>query len=306
MAEEAIAAPDAQAEPASVAEQPTTTETDRHEGVETLLEPGEEPSPEEASPAEVEYVEIDWDDGNKYQVPKALQEGFLKRKDYTEKSQANATTKKELAAERERIAAREQSIEAETESRAELFGINAELKKYEDVDWRQWFQQDPGAVQEHKLYVEQLEKRKAAAEGRLKEVQTTRSREAQQDYAKRVEDTKAFAETKIQGWSPEVDNKIQAFVTDTFRRHGMEDQAIQKFVATNLGPAFYDLAHKAWVGEQTLSKPTTPPKLTSIAPLQTVRAGASPAAGKTLAELAKSDDVTAYVETRRAQNARAR
>lgn len=256
-----------------------------------ILEPGEEPI--EATPAEIEVIEIEWDDGNKYQIPKALEAGLLKNKDYTEKSQANATTKKDLEAVRERLTAREQAIEAETTDRAELFSVTQELKKYDNVDWLKWVREDPGAVAEHKLYVDQLNERKRAAEGRLKEVQTNRSREAQQDYAKRVEDTKAFAE-KLQGWTPEIDNKIQAFVTDVFRRHGAEDAAIQKFVATNLNPAFYDLAHKAWIGEQTLSKTTTQ-KIPTIPALTTVKAGGAPAGRTDLA----SADMDAYVAARR-------
>ena len=305
--EQPTVAPTELAPPASAPEQPNTPIPDRHAGVEDIPSPGEEVTPpaEEAPPApegtaEFEVIELD---GKQYQVPPELKGAFMKNADYTQKSQANSATAKELAAERERIAEQAKAVEQEAVDRATLSNVNAELKKYEKVDWMAWNQQDPGAVQEHKLYVEQLREQKAAAEGRLTELQTTRSREAQQNYAKRVEDTKAFAESKIQGWSPEVDDKIQKFVASVFQRHGVEAQAFQKFIATNLNPAIYDLAHKAWIGEQTLAKQTAAPKPITVVPLTTVKAGAASGARQELTELAKADNVEAYAAMRQAQRA---
>src|SRR5690349_8849658 len=65
---------------------------------ERILAPGEAETAaaSAAEPEAPEFIEVEWEDGNKYQIPKALEGGLLRNKDYTQKRQADAAKAKAL------------------------------------------------------------------------------------------------------------------------------------------------------------------------------------------------------------------
>jgi len=269
----------------------------------TIPDPGEdtEPEPVEGEAGELadpapEYVTLERN-GRQYQVPKELEGEFLMQSDYTKKTQTVAQQVKELADREQRITEQSKASEDELRSRASLIDLDEKLQAYADVDWLAFVQQDPAAAQQHKTYFDQLSQQKAAASSRLTELQTKRTQEAQQSYAKRVEETRTFAQTKIPGWSPEIDAQIQQFAA----KEGVPED----FIRSNLSPVLYKVLHRAWIGEQALSKQATAARpIPTLKPLSTVKGGSGPASSRALSDLAKSDDATAYIEARKAGRVR--
>src|SRR5688572_22887056 len=85
-----------------------------------ILDPGEEAPDLEAAGElpnpEDEIIEVEWDDGKTYKIPKALEGGILKNKDYTQGKQKVADERRALEAERtaneERIKATDEELDA--------------------------------------------------------------------------------------------------------------------------------------------------------------------------------------------------
>jgi hypothetical protein len=91
---------------------------------------------EEATP-DAGLVEIETDDGEKYQVPTKLKDSFLRQKDYTQKTQELAELRKQAA-----VALQHQQVISQFEKviepeKAELGRIDADLAKYKQLDWGQ-------------------------------------------------------------------------------------------------------------------------------------------------------------------------
>src|SRR5262249_26454182 len=66
---------------------------------------GDDDAPENQNPFAgdgdaADHVDIDWEDGQKYRVPKALRDGFLRQADYTRKTQDVASQRRQVEADR--------------------------------------------------------------------------------------------------------------------------------------------------------------------------------------------------------------
>jgi len=259
---------------------------------EVILEPGEaeagdgDGSEANAEPA-VEYVTLERN-GRQYQVPKELEGEFLMQADYTRKTQSAAERQKELDARAEALEQQSKVSEDELKERATLINVNAKLEQYAKVDWDALEAQDPMGAQKHWRNYQTLQQQQADLSGKLKEKETTRTQSAQQDFAKRVEETAAFAQANIPGWKPELDEQIVKFA--------LSKGVSQDFLRKNMSPTFYAFAHLAYVGNQTLTKQAVPKSLTStVVPLKTVGGKSTPAASADLA----SADMDAYVAARK-------
>lgn len=303
--QEAIAN-EGQAEPATAVEQEATEHPDLPE---SLPSPGDEPAneggaegeegdPAAEEPEAIEYVTLERN-GKQYQVPKELEGEFLMHADYTKKTQSVAERAKELDAREQAITQQSEASEAELKDRATLIGLEerlAEFAKLTQADWDYHANNDPLGTEKAWRTYQMLKEQKADVAKRLDDARTERTQKAQQDYAKRLEDTREFAK-KIPGWSPEVDAKMQAFAA--------EQGIPPAFIAANMSPLLYGILHKAWIGDQAMKKTaTTKPAPAAAQPLRTVAGKSNPAASKSLADVAKGDDMEEYARLRAAGRAR--
>lgn len=227
----------------------------------------------------------------KYKVPKKLAEDVRGlQKAFTEKTQTFSKQVREL---QERATARAEANEAELTARAQLHHINQEAKRLEGFGWAEYQQArqaDPIGADEAWNYKTYLSQQKAHLEGEIQTQQTNRSQEAQQEFAKRVEETRQFAMQQIEGWSPETDAKLLKFAQDM--------EIPEEFIRTNLSPVFYKILHRAWIGQQTIDrKPAAAKPTTQVQPTTRIASKATPGASKTLSEM----DMEEYVAARRKQ-----
>lgn len=235
---------------------------------------GGEPEPEEFDMIEFE--------GKQYQVPKALKAGFMMQADYTRKTQDIAARGRELEERATAIAQQAQASEQEMAARASLIGIDQQLQQYSQVNWDQLEQEDPMGAQQHWRRYQMLTNQRQQVVQDLAARQYQRTQEAQQDLAKRIEETQTFAKQNIKGWTPELDSQIIEFA----KSKGATEPALKDAMS----PLVYEMLYLARIGEQVLSRQASPkPKQQAATPLKTVAAKTNAPVRKSLSEMSMEE-----------------
>lgn len=278
--QEAAIEPEA-TEPQIVDEPQRVPDFDEEAGGETAQETAEE----------IEEVEIDWDDGKKYRIPKALESGILKNKDYTTKTQETAALKKALEADRTALEERSKATDEELDARADLRAIEKQLAEYAKLtpeDWNAHELQDPLGTRQHERMYQYLQNQKTELEGKIGQASKQRTEEAQQGLAKRVQETHAFVE-KLPGASKETVSEL----IDAAYARGIPEEVVK----SNWSPIFAELLFDARIGAMARQKQAAAPKLpaANLQPLAKVTGKTTPAAHTDLA----TADMEAYVAARR-------
>lgn len=231
--------------------------------------------------------EFDWE-GKKIKGPKGLKDAVLRQADYTKKTQEVAEQRRALEAYQQRLSQQAQVSDAELNARAALVNIDNRLQQYQQTDWDAWEETDPVAAQRGWREYQTLDKQRVQYVDAIQQTANFRTQAAQQDFAKRVEETEAFARKSIPNWTPEVDKTVLDFA----RKQGVSDE----FLRLHMQPLLYDILHKASIGERVLTKQATPsrPAATPAAqPLQTVSAKSNAPVRKSLGDMSMDEYVAA-------------
>jgi len=244
---------------------------------------------DEEGDADLDDLEFGFD---KFRVPKKLKEGVEKlRAAFTHSTQEVAQEKRALEAYQQRLVQQAQVSDAELNARAALVNVEARLKQFEQVDWDAWDDTDPVGASKGWREYQTLDKQRSQYVGAIQQTENLRTQAAQQDFAKRVEETEAFARKSIPNWTPEVDKTVLDFA----RKQGVSDE----FMRQHMQPLLYDILHKASIGERVMLKQTATPRpaaTPAAQPLQTVSAKSNAPARKTLSDM----NMDEYVAARKA------
>lgn len=273
--------------------EPAIVETTVADEPERILDPGEVSQEQEgAAPVEIETVEIEWDDGKKYSIPKALESGILKNKDYTTKTQETAALKKALETRQAEIEERFKASDEYVDAKANLKLLDRQLAEYAKLtqeDWDAHQANDPNATEMAWRRYQMLKDQRTEAAKGLEKLEADRTGVAQQDLAKRIQETVEHAKKAIPGWTPNTIPQLVEFAQSA----GIPEDAIK----ANWSPTFIDLLHKAHLGDQLLKKQATAPKLPNAQPkpLETVNGNKSAVTSTDLANM----DMDAYVAARK-------
>lgn len=237
-----------------------------------------------AAPEEDDSEEFELD-GKTFKAPKALKDRMLMHEDYTRKTQALAAKARDFDVAR-------QISDAELGARAQIAQIDATIKEWEKVDWEAYENQDPlGAAKAWRNF-QQVKDSRSTALTQLSQAEQTRTHLAQQDFAKRAEETARFAAKNIKGWTPKLGDEIYTFC----KENGLSDEGIRN----SLSPEFLKFANWARLGrqmEQRAAAPKPKPAVTpQLQPLQTVRGKSSPGAARSLTQLAAGNDMDAFAK----------
>jgi hypothetical protein len=224
-----------------------------------------EPTPDE------DLEEFDWN-GKKIMGPKGLKDGVLMQADYTRKTQEVAAKARELEDRAKHIDQQSKAGEEEMNARAAMISIDSDLKSYENIDWDAWEAQDLFAAQAGFRKFQQLKEARGQVAGYLGERQKARTEQTQQETAKRLQETRQFAETQIKGWTPELDSKITDFAT---KELGFDWNTLKSAYT----PAVYRALYLAHIGHAALQKQSVAPKsptAPATQPLTKITARANP------------------------------
>lgn len=261
-------------------------------------------STEEEAPAgepEDEDDELDFA-FKKYRVPKSLKTAVeAMRADYTQKTQSTAETAKALEAREAAIAQQAQASDDELNARATIKHVKSEMERFDAFDFAAYQaarQTDPMGADEAWAYKQHLKEQHAALEGTITKAASERTDKAQQNLAKRVQETLEAA-TKIPGVTAENRTATIDKLVEFAHSQNIPEQVLKD----NWSPTFLNLLHQAQIGSQLIAKQSAArpaaPKA-PIAPLTVVKASTAPAASRSLADLANGDDMGAYAEARAA------
>jgi hypothetical protein len=262
--------------------------------LEALREEAEAPDEEAEEQQPVEPVEeedeIDWN-GKKFRAPKGVKDGILMHADYTKKTQEVAQHRKELEEYAERVSQQAKASENELQHRAVMHTVQSELESYNAYDWnayqaaiveaQQVAYSDPLRGEELARNANYHWNRKAHLSSQaeelgkaISEAENVRSSEAQQEFAKRMNDTQAYARSK--GWTAETDKQVLDFAFSK----GADAKTLQSMMS----PLVYETLYLARLGEELMKKPASPAKANTPppAPLTTVASKSSPPARRNL------------------------
>lgn len=237
---------------------------------------------------EGEIVESDpWDgyedfefEGETVKIPSKLKDGYLRQADYTRKTQEVAARAKELETREQQIVQRQQLSDGEIDAYVALSRVGEQIKEFEGIDWNAELAKaraadDPIALTDLNAKWAQFQGlRSLQQEGVawLDNAAKQRTEMAQQETAKRLAATKAFAEKNIKGWNPELDTKI----TNWAIQQGFDrDTLVQAY-----NPQVYSVLHKAFLWDQSSKTQQTArpsPQISApVTPTKTVSAKANP------------------------------
>jgi hypothetical protein len=268
----------------------------------TAHTPDPEPTPEEDTPAgasdgqtepgqaEPEEDEIEHE-GQKYRIPKALKDSFLRQADYTRKTQAVADAARQVQAaqaefEREAQANRA-ALQAEIADHAQVHALKTQLDGWKNVNWEALEAHDrengtqelASALRRHTMLKDAL----AEAEATLNEKVTARTTKEKADQQRRDQDNQAedarlisdgvrHLQAKIPDWSTQAP-QVAAFGQERFGFTPQELAAVRD-------PRMFEVLHLAMLGAKALGQNKTVARVQqqqTIQPAATVGARAAPA-----------------------------
>lgn len=272
---------DRQGEPEPVDPEDIVEEASGEEEAET-----DEQTQESAEEEAEELEEFEWE-GRTISAPKGLKDALMMQADYTRKTQEVAARRKELDTFEQSLKQRAEATDEEMDLRAQIWAQDAYIRQYGNVDWSAWADEDPIAANKARMQYEDLRAQLSENKQKLGQFAETRNREAQQDFAKRVGETREFAQKNIKGFTPEIEKKVVDFAL----AQGVTPAQLQ----ANLSPVMFDILHKAMLGEQVLKNPAAAKP--RPVPLKTVSSRSNAPVRKTLADM----NMDEYVKARKAQ-----
>lgn len=261
----------------------TSTEAD-DTGVDNENEQFDENGELIVPPEEDEEVDLD---GLKLKVPKTeaqkVKDAFLRQADYTRKTQEVAKEREALAAERNQF---HQSTQAEITALAQVRAIDGQLADYSRIDWQAWNEQaaqsaaqgnpqEQARVNAAWMEYQQLKDGRANAANQFVGLRQQRTLGAQQEIAKRVQETSATLAKEIPDWSPDLEAKLTTYGKQTF---GFSDDEIADI---KIDPRIAKVLHAAFKGSQgaqTTAKVASIQKQQQVKPAETVTGKSAPVA----------------------------
>jgi hypothetical protein len=186
-----------------------------------------------AEPEDDDSEEVDFD-GEKYKVPKALKDAFLRQADYTRKTQEVAEARKAFEAERQTF---HQAGAAELQARAQLVAIDQQIAHFQRIDWDTWEQQDPFEAQKGWRQFQQLQNGRGQAAGQIAQLAQHRQVQTQQETARRLDEGRTVLARDIKGWSPQL---AETLLDHGVRQYGFKRGEIEEFSDPRMVKVLHD------------------------------------------------------------------
>lgn len=175
--------------------------------------------------------------------------------DYTQKTQAVAAERQQVAAERAEVQRQAKDHQQYIGEIAKVHSIDERLAQYNAAITSQLSIDDPALCQRYMVERDALyaERHQAVTSLTQKEQQIALNK--QQEIAKQVQQADAYMKREIPGFNPERSNQLQQYAL----KQGMTADAITKAIVKN--PVVAVLMHKAELYDKLLAKqaPKTPP-----------------------------------------------
>ena len=186
-------------------------------------------------------------EGRKYVIPKALKSALMMQADYTRKTQEVAETRRALEAQQAQIQQQAQTQREYLQDAAKIVALNEQIQQFDQVDWNTLNEQDPVKAQQLWINYSRLKDARNDALGQLQQKEQQRALQAQQEAAKRLEESNAALSREIKGWGPELAGKLRDFAVGKL---GFTAQEMGQVTDARI----VKLLHRAYLGDQLVSK----------------------------------------------------
>ncbi|WP_422383274.1 hypothetical protein [Roseibium album] len=193
--------------------------------------------------SELEEVEFQ---GKNYKIHPDLKLALMRDADYTQKSQANAETKRALDEQ-------QQSFEQQVQGHRELMGeyaqfqaLQNQIDQYSNVDWNALEEQDPLDAGRHWRNLQQLKEAQQKVGSGIRQKEHERSQAAQREDAKRTEEYVSARNKAIPDWSDDLNLQLTTFA----KTYGYSEQD----VGSLRDPRMLQILREAMDGRQLRQK----------------------------------------------------
>jgi len=237
---------------------------------ESVTGQAEESETESDEGKEPEYDEVEYD-GKKYSVPKELKDAFLRQSDYTRKTQEVAEQRRMAEDQIQQARQFQEVTQRNIQAISELNNIDSQLKRFANVDWNAYSDQDPIEAQKSWFQYQQMQQTREQLAGQISAQERNRQIQTQQAIARQLDEGRKVLEREIKGWNTEVAKKL----VDYGKTLGYQETELQSV----MDPRAVKALHKAYLYDQMISKATQKPD-TSVQPKPVTKVGQKSQASK--------------------------
>ncbi|WP_162651560.1 hypothetical protein [Lentilitoribacter sp. Alg239-R112] len=225
-------------------------------------------------------------DGEVYQVPKALKEGYMKNADYTQKTTEVAQQRKELEEKTTSFQKMSEVMEQELDARAAYNNNQGRLEELHNVDWQAYVDQDPIGAQKLQFEYTQLQNEQQQIQAYLNNAYVQKTEAAKQETANRISAAKEYGQENIKGWSPDSYDEIVNF---SINEQGFTREQLDSAMSPNV----LKILHLAKLGSLSQKKqaaiPTLSQKAKATKPLKQVSSRSSGVSTKDPSDMSMSE-----------------
>jgi hypothetical protein len=186
------------------------------ESAEESSEEAEEADPEDEDEAG-ELVEVDID-GVKVSLPAdqadKLQKGYLRQSDYSRKMNEASEKEKSYSDRLQVVEQLSQGVEKLAEAKAEVVSIEAEIKRYERIDWQKLRAENPAEYAALAADLQSLRLNKGAAQEKIQGIEREVSKERQKLLVSQREEMVKTLQKNLKGWGDELGTQITRYALE--------------------------------------------------------------------------------------------
>lgn len=208
--------------------------------------PQQSEPPEEVqadSTQESDLFELEWEDGNKYQVPSKLKDGFMRNSDYTRKTQELAEQRKVVEHAREIATSAQLNgkfAESVAEEQKEISVIDAYLAQVKSMDWGSMSSEQ---LLRTKIELDNIKERRETLEKSVTDKRAKFMDEVKSKINELRGKSRELASKNIDGFGEETEKALRSFAV----REGLTDPEVDNVL---LDPRSYKIMWKAMQFDQ--------------------------------------------------------
>lgn len=234
--------------------------------------------------------EVDWEDGQKYRIPKALKPALMKESDYRKKTMELAEIRKAAEAEREQAQRAAQMSQAEFQAAVDIKTLSDQVEQYEQIDWDTWTDADPFEAQKAWQKYQTILNKRNTLGAQFQQHMQQKAHMSQQETAKRREAILSTVAKEIPNWNPELQTTLESFA----EANGYTKEELSSAAE----PRDYKLLRLAHIGQQFLERQKAAAKMKAAGQAKAAPTVSGNAPGGNTD--ANSMSAEEYIEARRA------
>lgn len=218
---------------------------------------------------EEELEEVELEDGKRYSVPKDIKDRILMHKDYTQKTQEIAETRRQLEAKQKDFEQVAQYQQENIKDVAKAMAIDERLTQFKQVDWNSLSEQDPVRCQQLLVDYQMLRDQKSDLVQQIQIREGALRTAREQETAQQIQQTQATLRRDIPEWGEKTADTLAKFGREKF---GFPESVLSADILLKAQNApEVKLLHMAYLAQQMLDKAKAPTQKAQEKPVTTLR-----------------------------------